>query len=167
MKKVVVNVNKVEPETNQTEPDIMPKESEPSLIPKVTYSTNLPSKEIVIEQIPSEMEVKDTERDAGNLLEGAVSQDNEAGFMPVKIGALKITTSKSLGVLDAQQFFDILSDSEIDDEDLRDVAAFSSDDELDKVAPIKIQSSFGKKTVSLNKSYALVKGTSVVNGIEQ
>ena len=59
-----------------------------------------------------------------------------------------------------------MSDSEIDDEDLRDVAAFSSDDELDKVAPIKIQSSFGKKTVSLNKSYALIKGTSVVDGIE-
>ena len=86
--------------------------------------------------------------------------------MPVKIGDFKITTSKSLGVLDAQQFFDVLNDSEIYDEDLRDETAFSSDDELDKVAPIKIQSSFGKKTVSLNKSYALIKGTSVVDGIE-
>ena len=73
MKKVVVNVNKVEPETNQTEPDIMPKESEPILIPKVTDSTNLPSKETEIEQIPNEMEVIDTERDAGNLLKGAKS----------------------------------------------------------------------------------------------
>ena len=73
MKKVVINVNKDEPETNQTEPDLLPKESEPVLIPKVTESTNLPSKDTEIEYKPNEMEIKDTERDAGNLLKVAVS----------------------------------------------------------------------------------------------
>ena len=100
MKKVVINVNKDELETNKTEPDLMPKESEPDLIPKEKEQTNLPAKEAVIEQVPNEIEVKDTERDAGNLLEVPVSQENEADFTPIKIGALKIT--KTLSVPDAQ-----------------------------------------------------------------
>ena len=50
---------------------------------------------------------------------------------------------------------------------MRDVAAFSSDEELDQVAPLEIETGLGKKLVSINKSFATIKTVSVVNGIQK
>ena len=44
-------------------------------------------------------------------------------------------TSKALGEICPEEYF-LSEDSDIDDELLRDVAAFSSDEELDSVAPL-------------------------------
>ena len=48
---------------------------------------------------------------------------------------MKMMTSKALGEICPDEYFQS-DDSEIDDELLRDVAAFSSDEELDNVAPL-------------------------------
>ena len=80
---------------------------------------------------------------------------------------MKFTTSKALGEIDLEETQDDQEDSEIYDELLRDVAAFSSDEELDVVAPLEIESGLGKKTVTINKSFATIKSVSVVNGIQK
>ena len=96
---------------------------------------------------------------------GNVSLNVADEFKPQKIGSLKMMTSRALGEICLEEHFEN-DDSEIDDELLRDVAAFSSDEELDSVPPLQIKSSGESKTYSINRSYAQIKKLSVSDGKE-
>ena len=86
--------------------------------------------------------------------------------MNPKIPISDIETSLVLAEICPEECFQ--NDSELDDELLRDIAVFSSDEELDQVSELSYkQSEQITKTISIRKNFAVLKETSVVEGIEQ